>query len=42
MLKEKYVAQPQYYNNKELCKVLGVETTFTKTHKARVARLFNN
>ena len=24
MLKDKCVAQPQYYNNKELCKVLGV------------------
>jgi len=25
ILKDKCVAQPQYYNNKELCKVLGVE-----------------
>lgn len=25
MLKDKCVTQPQYYNNKELCKVLGVE-----------------
>ena len=30
MLKEKYVAQPQYYNNKELCKVLSVENDFYK------------
>ena len=33
MLKDKCVAQPQYYNNKELCKVLGVEERLIQKYR---------
>lgn len=44
ILKDKCVAQPQYYNNKELCKVLGVEERLIQKYRerARIARLFKN
>ena len=44
MLKDKCVTQPQYYNNKELCKVLGVEERLIQKYRerARIARLFKN
>lgn len=32
-LKDKCVAQPQYYNNKELCKVLGVEERLIQKYR---------
>ena len=33
MLKDKCVTQPQYYNNKELCKVLGVEERLIQKYR---------
>ena len=35
MLKDKCVAQPQYYNNKELCKVLGVKNGLYKNTESK-------
>ena len=35
MLKDKCVTQPQYYNNKELCKVLGVEERLIKNTESK-------
>ena len=35
MLKDKCVTQPQYYNNKELCKVLGVEERLIQKYREK-------